>query len=361
MANYQVLSLDTATPQIKAPGTGNGYSFDSGATNLGTWTTSALNLSTPLTLTTALASSSGGTGLTGFTANGVVYASSSSALTTGSALTFDGTNLVTTRLLAGRPTPDANNWAVQTYATSAYASGMSFTYGGVGAAAMWVPAGNALAFGADGASGTTELMRVNNTGLGIGTSSPAAKLDVAGSANLGAAGTDTVTLTGQVSANSSVGSAGQVLTSQGANLSPKWTTISGGLTLITTLVPTAGASSVTLTNISSYKSLLIMTDSGVALSSAVTLRIALSSDNGSTYGSVTAFTSANATNPYGYIQFFRTDNSSSNKPYFTITGSSTASYARVASPTGTVNALEITPNSGATFSGGGNIFVYGIN
>lgn len=35
----------------------------------------------------------GGTGLASFTANGVVYASSTSALTTGSALVFDGTNL----------------------------------------------------------------------------------------------------------------------------------------------------------------------------------------------------------------------------------------------------------------------------
>lgn len=40
-----------------------------------------------------LATGNGGTGLTSFTANGVVYASSTSALTTGSALGFDGTNL----------------------------------------------------------------------------------------------------------------------------------------------------------------------------------------------------------------------------------------------------------------------------
>ena len=45
---------------------------------------------------TALPTTSGGTGLTSFTANGVVYASSTSALATGSALTFDGTNLATT-------------------------------------------------------------------------------------------------------------------------------------------------------------------------------------------------------------------------------------------------------------------------
>ena len=42
---------------------------------------------------TALPTTSGGTGLTSFTSGGVVYASSTSALTTGSALVFDGTNL----------------------------------------------------------------------------------------------------------------------------------------------------------------------------------------------------------------------------------------------------------------------------
>ena len=46
-----------------------------------------------LTLTNALGTASGGTGLTSFTSGGVVYASSTSALSTGSALTFNGTNL----------------------------------------------------------------------------------------------------------------------------------------------------------------------------------------------------------------------------------------------------------------------------
>ena len=44
-------------------------------------------------ITGTLATTNGGTGLTSFTANGVVYASSTSALSTGSALTFDGSNL----------------------------------------------------------------------------------------------------------------------------------------------------------------------------------------------------------------------------------------------------------------------------
>ena len=50
-----------------------------------------INLATQVTGT--LGTTNGGTGLTSFTSGGVVYASSSSALTTGSALVFDGTNL----------------------------------------------------------------------------------------------------------------------------------------------------------------------------------------------------------------------------------------------------------------------------
>jgi len=46
-----------------------------------------------ITLAGTLATTNGGTGLTSFTSGGVVYSSSSSALATGSALVFDGTNL----------------------------------------------------------------------------------------------------------------------------------------------------------------------------------------------------------------------------------------------------------------------------
>jgi hypothetical protein len=77
------------TDYVKVSGTSAVSSFTAGTTGFtpSTATTGAI------TLAGTLATTNGGTGLTSFTSGGVVYASSSSALATGSALTFDGTNL----------------------------------------------------------------------------------------------------------------------------------------------------------------------------------------------------------------------------------------------------------------------------
>lgn len=68
------------------------YLANTGTSNNPAW--AQVDLSNGVTGT--LGTTNGGTGLTSFTANGVVYASSTSALTTGSGLTYNGTSFVTT-------------------------------------------------------------------------------------------------------------------------------------------------------------------------------------------------------------------------------------------------------------------------
>jgi hypothetical protein len=117
-------------------------SFSAGTTGFtpSTATTGAI------TLAGTLATTNGGTGLTSFTSGGVLYASSTSALATGSALTFDGTNFATT----GSAT-----------ATRFIPSGSTVATNG-----MYLPAADTLGF----STASTERMRISSIGaVGIGT------------------------------------------------------------------------------------------------------------------------------------------------------------------------------------------------
>jgi len=139
---------------------------------LGTPTSATLTNATGLPLTTGvtgtLPTANGGTNLTSFTSGGVVYASSSSALATGSALTFDGTNLSTT----GQILLNNNNYV-----------GFKNT-SGTAAVSIFNDTSNFLNLYNSGNTGTifyvnaAEQMRLTSTGLGIGTSSPATRLHV---------------------------------------------------------------------------------------------------------------------------------------------------------------------------------------
>jgi len=160
----------------------------------------------------------GGTGLTSFTSGGAVYATSTSALTTGTLPVASGgtgqTTFTAGRVLFGNGTSgissdvdlffDGSNLGIGTsspnaqltvhgasvmarFRTGSAADGrIEFAYNTTDTGYINMPSsslldiyarsGVSLAFGANG----SEAMRLTSTGLGIGTSSPGVKLDVSG-------------------------------------------------------------------------------------------------------------------------------------------------------------------------------------
>jgi fibronectin-binding autotransporter adhesin len=120
---------------------------------------------------------SGNLTLNGGTANGVLYLNGSKVATSGSALTFDGTNLSN----AGRYIVTANSAGTTDVSYGRLSGGawVNTPTGSPGYLAM----GGTTAFYWDSNNlisyiSGTEAMRLTSTGLGIGTSSPGYKLDV---------------------------------------------------------------------------------------------------------------------------------------------------------------------------------------
>jgi len=121
------------------------------------------------------------------TANGVTYLNGSKVLTSGSALVFDGTNgrlgiatTTPTSLLSVGTLGTSINPAIQIGSATNSSGSLYFgdgtasdTYRGY---VEYSHVSDALLFGASG----TEGMRLNSTGLGIGTSSPDSKLVISG-------------------------------------------------------------------------------------------------------------------------------------------------------------------------------------
>jgi hypothetical protein len=203
-----------------------------------------------VTLAGTLATTNGGTGLTSFTANGVVYASSSSVLATGSALTFDGTNFT---VGASATTGDYKAFIQKAGSEllGLNASSGTLTRIAFGNATASFGSTQIIANASDLAfiTNSAEQMRLTSTGLGIGTSSPVAKLDVYKTA--------TVSTTDPVASN--------VPTIQG-----RATTVSGKAMLQLTALSSGGAISPAYIEVGSvadyrsYMNLVYSADSGNA-------------------------------------------------------------------------------------------------
>lgn len=129
---------------------------------------------------------------------------------------------------------------------------------------------------------------------------------------------------------------------------------SSGLTLLSTTTPTNGATTISITGLASSDYFLVIFADVSCNSPGGSFRIALSSDNGSTYGTAEIFNSVSSPENDSMI-IYLTNISGSVK---VVDSPALDVYTSV---TGVINAMRFSVLGATTFDGSGKIYVYGMN
>ena len=174
-------ALFDAGPLLKVTKGGTGVGTSTGTGN------NVLSASPTLTGTVAAAAAtlSGNLTLSGGTANGVAYLNGSKVVTSGSALTFDGTALTSLNnasaqsIILSRTSATARNWALGIDGDGGFrltdATGSNVFLSIIPSGVAYLASASELIFKYNT---STEGMRLTSNGLGIGTSSPSVLLNV---------------------------------------------------------------------------------------------------------------------------------------------------------------------------------------
>ena len=171
-----------------------------------------------------LPTANGGTNLTSFTANGVVYASSTSALATGSALTFDGTNFgIGTNLPSAKLEVTSNGFLAKFTGSGAQFQGIAIrnnfaSASNVGSTFYDAVNENGATVGnmvCDILTDGSSQWHWDTQPAGTRTDRRVERLRIGPSGQLGIGGAN-------------YGTAGQVLTSGGPSAAPTWAAAGGG-------------------------------------------------------------------------------------------------------------------------------------